>query len=433
MIKRLVLALSRVPGLGWLRRLVGDAVDEPRELPEAELPETELPEAELPEAELPEARPRPEAKRSEARPRPEAVRSEAVRPEAKRSEARPRPEAKRPEAVRSEAKPPEARPRPEAKRPEAAPSAGRAPGASTRAPVAVAVAESPGGAGSRREAEPAAEFRQAPRTEPGRRAAPATTPPGQGLGLAAIDPGRAFAFWEIPAQAIRRARQYLRERNGREQAVSVVLRVHDVTRVEFDGSNGRRTMDLPAGQGDDVAGLGERTPSQSAGTIKGRLYVDLWTDDLDAPGPSRIFCELGVRTASGEFIAVAWSPILDLPTVEDAARDPLVRAAVIGEPDRWRPRLAPRRPASSQPALAGAESAASRADHPWTTTVPPRASREIRELLEGRAAAERETDPTSVGQRTPSPALSSAEVLRRREHARRPAGISSGLVARRRT
>ena len=370
MFKKLVQALSKVPGLGWLCRLVDD-VDKPQ-------------------ANL--------RKRSEPRS----------------------PELRQPGGThRAKSAVPASR--------GAARSAGPARAASPGNKLAVAVgAVSPGErspASPPGRAAPAAEFREAPGTGAKQRPGPPASPAEQRLGLAAIEPGRAFAFWKLSRQAIGRARQYLGEGNGGEQATAVVLRVHDITLVDFDGSNARRTMDLSVGEG----AVGEGAAPQTTGTIKGSLYLELWTGHPDTPSPSRIYCELGVQDSAGDFVAVAWSPILDLPIMEESPRELPVRALVNGEHTApWRPRLEP--PPSVSSPFEAAASATTRHDAHTTDETSPGGTDESDRS--GHQVVSVAVDlPASARWTASSP--SSADLVTGRDRRRSPDGISSGLLARR--
>ncbi len=262
---------------------------------------------------------------------------------------------------------------------------------------------------------------------PEQRPGPPGSPAVQNLGLAAIGPGRAFAFWKLSRQAIGRARDYLCERSGGEQATAVVLRVHDITLVDFDGSNARRTMDLSIGEGTVGAA------PQNTETIEGNRYLELWTDGVlpprspqgdgpDTPSPTRIYCELGVLDSAGEFVAVAWSPILDLPIMAESPRGLPVRALVNGEHSaRWRPRLEPL-PSSSPFEAASATS--STAPHGALTTgeTPPPGTSRVAPVAVDLPASNAWTFS----------APSSADLVSGRDRQRGPGGVSSELLVRRR-
>jgi len=99
------------------------------------------------------------------------------------------------------------------------------------------------------------------------------------------DPYWAHAYWEITSESYRRAADTL----GDEAAdAATILRVYDITGVDFDGSNATRSWDV------DVRGANN-------------WYLDLGE-------PDHVYCvEIGLRSASGRFVAIGRSNIARTP------------------------------------------------------------------------------------------------------------------------
>ncbi len=133
--------------------------------------------------------------------------------------------------------------------------------------------------------------------------------------LLARDPRCLFAYWEATAEGRRKAAAAL---GAEARAAQEVLRIHDVTFVATaSGANGRHAVDV------DVAGP------------VGSCYVAVPA----AGGTYR--AEIGLRTASGRFVAIAGSEAVATPPEQPAA-DTAVRWADLrtidggaGEPLRW--------------------------------------------------------------------------------------------------
>ena len=97
------------------------------------------------------------------------------------------------------------------------------------------------------------------------------------LVLLARDPWWLFAYWELtPTSRIRALRSLGAEAEGAVE----VLRVHDVTFIDFSGDNAWSSFDI------------EPTPAADS------WYVNVWK-------PAAAYCvELGVRTTTGRFISI---------------------------------------------------------------------------------------------------------------------------------
>lgn len=101
---------------------------------------------------------------------------------------------------------------------------------------------------------------------------------GTELVLLEVSPHRAHAYWNIDVEDFQAAVA----RTG-EDAPAMLLRVHDVTGLEFDGANSHSYFDV------QVQGL------------QGHWYIDLWKDGR------AYLAELGLRRAAGAFLPIARS------------------------------------------------------------------------------------------------------------------------------
>ena len=224
-------------------------------------------------------------------------------------------------------------------------------------------------------------------------ARPDRTRADESLGLAAVEPGRAFAFWAVAADSIARACEHLDE-----PAARVILRIYDVTGIDFNGSNERRAMDVLV---------------EEDRVVKGNRYLELWTTDQSAPRTSRIYCELGVRGAAGDFVAVAWSPVLDLPTGEEPSAEEHVRGRVNGgSRERWRPRVETPQPVPSAT--------------PFEDEAAARSGADGDERLEEFAPGTSPEDAGSYADGSPRPVTDRALTALSRDVLRSAVGVSSG-------
>lgn len=115
--------------------------------------------------------------------------------------------------------------------------------------------------------------------------------------LMARDPEFIYAYWDYTQADLDRARGELKfEAEGSQ----LVLRIYDITLIEFDGSNANYTWDL------DV------------GFSTKKWYVHVWQDNAD-------YCaELGIRTSENRFIALARSNAVHTPARSMSPRNDLI-------------------------------------------------------------------------------------------------------------
>lgn len=131
--------------------------------------------------------------------------------------------------------------------------------------------------------------------------------------LLAVDPSHALALWEVDSLALEAAR-----RRAGGEPMTAVLRFHEVSWIEFDGSNANETFDIPVSIED------------------GKHYVNLW-----APGKN-LLAQIGMKDAGGEFHVLARSNFLDLPPDTESPRADERRRTVLGDGNGfWKPRHTP--------------------------------------------------------------------------------------------
>ena len=111
----------------------------------------------------------------------------------------------------------------------------------------------------------------------------------------AVDPERLFVYWEVTDEAIERARATL---VGGE-AGTLVLRVHDVTGLLFDGDNAHHSFDLEIGRAE-----------------RQRFH---W---VGRP-TSTVIVELGLRGGDGRLAAIGRSHRVDFPRRDPAPAGPI--------------------------------------------------------------------------------------------------------------
>jgi glycogen(starch) synthase len=119
-----------------------------------------------------------------------------------------------------------------------------------------------------------------------RRPADHHVPAGAHVGLAAVSPGEGFAHWHIPSEWVERT---ARQKGGAWYHCRLVLRIYDVSYIQFNGFNAHRIHDhgLPALSGDMIFGVGR-------------------------PGTWQL-AEVGFLLRSGEFVPAARSQIVPFP------------------------------------------------------------------------------------------------------------------------
>ncbi|MBF0571031.1 MAG: DUF4912 domain-containing protein [Candidatus Omnitrophica bacterium] len=111
------------------------------------------------------------------------------------------------------------------------------------------------------------------------------------------DPNFIYAYWDYTGEDIDRARNQLKFESGDSR---LVLRVYDITLIDFNGSNANHTWDL------DV------------GFSTKDWYIHVWQDNAD-------YCaELGVSCGEDHFIPLTRSNIVRTPPKSSSKRDDLI-------------------------------------------------------------------------------------------------------------
>ncbi len=111
----------------------------------------------------------------------------------------------------------------------------------------------------------------------------------------AVDPDSLFIYWEVTDDSLAAAR----ERLARSESGQLVLRVHDVTDLLFDGSNAHHSFDLAIGRAD-----------------RQRFH------HIGRP-TSSVIVELGLVGDDGRFAAIARSHRVDFPRRDPAPSGPV--------------------------------------------------------------------------------------------------------------
>jgi hypothetical protein len=131
--------------------------------------------------------------------------------------------------------------------------------------------------------------------------------------LLSLDPYRAVAWWEARPLAIDAARRRVEDDGAR-----LAVRFHEISLVDFDGSNANETIEVVA-------------PASS-----GNYYLSVWS------AGKCFVAELIVRAADGRFALLARSNFVELPRDGESARFEDRRRRVLGAGSPlWRPRAIP--------------------------------------------------------------------------------------------
>ena len=114
------------------------------------------------------------------------------------------------------------------------------------------------------------------------------------LALLVKDPFRTFAYWEIAPGSL----EAIGKRIGQQALATAktVLRIYDVTLVDFNGSNANSYFDIEVGADVD------------------NWYVNLWRDNVSYVG------EIGLRSLEGAFFALARSNAVHTPAAGYSTR-----------------------------------------------------------------------------------------------------------------
>lgn len=113
------------------------------------------------------------------------------------------------------------------------------------------------------------------------------------LTLMEVDPFHLFAYWEITPQDRDWALKHVSAPSG---SSSWVLRLYDVSCIEFDGTNAHGSFDVPI------------DPTSAS------WYIDLWSDE------KTYLAELGIRSPEGQFVAICRSNFVQTPRSSSSPR-----------------------------------------------------------------------------------------------------------------
>jgi len=111
------------------------------------------------------------------------------------------------------------------------------------------------------------------------------------------DPDFIYAYWDYTQKDIDRLRERSRSQDGDLQ---LVLRVYEITRINFNGSNAKSSWDL------------------EVGNSKKNWYIQVWQDNAD-------YCvELGMRCGEDHFVPLMRSNIVRTPPKTTSKRNDLI-------------------------------------------------------------------------------------------------------------
>jgi hypothetical protein len=115
--------------------------------------------------------------------------------------------------------------------------------------------------------------------------------------LIARDPYWIYAYWEIAAHTLQEAKRRL---GAAFAECSLVLRMYDVTSVDFDGKNANHSFDIDVGY-----------------QVK-NWYINLWCDNVS-------YCaELGLKRADGCFEVLSRSNVVTTPRASFSGRQDII-------------------------------------------------------------------------------------------------------------
>jgi len=117
------------------------------------------------------------------------------------------------------------------------------------------------------------------------------------LTLLARDPYYVHACWELSQQSVAEMRQRI---GAAFDAAKYVLRMHDITKVDFNGQNANSSFDVHI------------NPQNQ------NWYINLWRDNVAYCG------ELGVQTPDGQFHPFTQSNVISTPRASYSNRSDLV-------------------------------------------------------------------------------------------------------------
>ncbi len=114
------------------------------------------------------------------------------------------------------------------------------------------------------------------------------------LTLMVKDPFWLYAYWEIAPSSIERLKNIISQHEI--DSAKIVLRMYNVTMIDFNGTNASHYFDIEAG------------PSTN------NWYINLWHDNVSYVG------EIGLRLSGGRFFPFARSNFVHMPRIRYSAR-----------------------------------------------------------------------------------------------------------------
>jgi uncharacterized protein len=117
------------------------------------------------------------------------------------------------------------------------------------------------------------------------------------LAIIPRDPHWLHAYWELSHQSVDEMRNRL---GAAFDAAKYVLRMHDISKVEFNGNNANHTFDI------------EVAPHTN------NWYLNLWCDNISCCG------QIGVKTPDGQFHSFAQSNMISTPRASYSDRSDLI-------------------------------------------------------------------------------------------------------------
>jgi hypothetical protein len=113
------------------------------------------------------------------------------------------------------------------------------------------------------------------------------------LTLIPKDPHWIFAYWDIAPSSLSALRDKIGDEIDRSR---MVLRMYDITYINFNGNNANRTFDL------------------EVGSNANNWYINLWDDNVSYCG------EIGMRASDGRFFSLVRSNYIHVPRVTYSPR-----------------------------------------------------------------------------------------------------------------
>lgn len=125
------------------------------------------------------------------------------------------------------------------------------------------------------------------------------------VALMVKDPFWLYAYWEIAPDSLESLKNKLSKEDA--EMAKIVLRIYDVTLIDFNGSNANKYFDI------DV------------NSRENNWYINIWLDNVSYVG------EIGLRTEAGKFIPLARSNYVHAPRISHSPRSEQIWMKVTDE------------------------------------------------------------------------------------------------------